>query len=93
MNFYAADSFEGYAPASSAAGGLPICAPSGAVLLTGKHSFVNGKIVNVLAFNWQQDNFPKLLQANGYRTDMIGKIHMDEISQGFDFFLVLPGQG
>jgi len=70
-----------------------ICAPSRAVLLTGKHSFVNGKIDNMAAFNWEQDNFPKLLQANGYQTAMIGKIHMDGIPQGFDFSMVLPGQG
>ena len=39
-----------------------LCAPSRAVLLTGKHSFVNGKVDNVQAFNWDQENFPKLLQ-------------------------------
>jgi len=44
-------------------------------------------------FNWDQDNFPKLLQANGYQTAMIGKIHLDGIPQGFDFSMVLPGQG
>lgn len=70
-----------------------ICAPSRAVLLTGKHSFINGKIDNMAAFDWEQDNFPKLLQANGYQTAMIGKIHMDGIPQGFDFSMVLPGQG
>ena len=70
-----------------------ICAPSRAVLLTGKHSFVNGKIDNMAAFDWEQDNFPKLLRANGYQTAMIGKIHMDGIPQGFDFSMVLPGQG
>ena len=70
-----------------------ICAPSRAVLLTGKHSFVNGKVDNVQPFNWDQPNFPKLMQANGYQTAMIGKIHLDGIPQGFDFSMVLPGQG
>ncbi|WP_372949115.1 sulfatase [Mariniphaga sp.] len=70
-----------------------ICAPSRAVLLTGKHSFLNGKVDNVQPFNWDQDNFPKLMQANGYQTAMIGKIHLDGIPQGFDFSMVLPGQG
>lgn len=70
-----------------------ICAPSRAVLLTGKHSFINGKIDNMAAFDWDQENFPKLLRANGYQTAMIGKIHMDGIPQGFDFSMVLPGQG
>jgi len=70
-----------------------ICAPSRAVLLTGKHSFVNGKVDNVMPFDWNQPNFPKLMQANGYQTAMIGKIHLDGIPQGFDFSMVLPGQG
>ena len=70
-----------------------ICAPSRAVLLTGKHSFVNGKVDNVQPFNWDQANFPKLLQANGYQTAMIGKIHLDGVPQGFDYSMVLPGQG
>jgi len=61
-----------------------ICAPSRAVLLTGKHSFINGKVDNIQHFNWDQDNFPKLMQANGYQTAMIGKIHLDGIPQGFD---------
>ena len=70
-----------------------ICAPSRAVMLTGKHSFINGKVDNAQPFDWGQDNFPKLLQANGYQTAMIGKIHLDGIPQGFDFSMVLPGQG
>src|SRR5690554_989731 len=62
-----------------------ISAPSRAVLLTGKHSFVNGKVDNLQSFDWDQPNFPKLLQANGYQTAMIGKIHLDGIPQGFDY--------
>jgi len=70
-----------------------ICAPSRAVLLTGKHSFINGKVDNIHPFNWDQENFPKILQSNGYQTAMIGKIHLDGLPQGFDFSMVLPGQG
>ena len=70
-----------------------ISAPSRAVMLTGKHSYINGKVDNMQPFNWDQDNFPKLLQANGYQTAMIGKIHLDGLPQGFDFSMVLPGQG
>jgi len=70
-----------------------ISAPCRAVMLTGKHSFINGKVDNVQPFNWDQDNFPKILQANGYQTAMIGKIHLDGLPQGFDFSMVLPGQG
>ena len=70
-----------------------ICAPSRAVMLTGKHSFVNGKVDNILPFDWEQDNFPKQLQKVGYQTAMIGKIHLDGLPQGFDFSMVLEGQG
>ena len=70
-----------------------ISAPSRAVLLTGRHSFMNGKVDNYHPFDWNQPNFPKLMQANGYQTAMIGKIHLDGIPQGFDFSMVLPGQG
>ncbi|WKN44669.1 sulfatase family protein [Tunicatimonas pelagia] len=70
-----------------------ICAPSRAVVLTGKHSFKNGKVDNIQPFDWDQDNFPKLLQANGYQTALIGKIHLDGLPQGFDHSMVLPGQG
>jgi arylsulfatase A-like enzyme len=70
-----------------------ICAPSRAVILTGKHSHINGKVDNIHSFNWEQDNFAKLLQKEGYETALIGKIHMDGLPQGFDYSSVLPGQG
>jgi len=70
-----------------------ICAPSRAVMLTGKHSFVNGKVDNHQPFNWDQDNFAKQLQLSGYQTAMIGKIHLQGLPQGFDYSNVLPGQG
>src|SRR5690554_2886400 len=70
-----------------------ICAPSRAVILTGKHSFINGKVDNVQPFDWDQDNFAKMLQKSGYATAMVGKIHLDGLPQGFDHSMVLPGQG
>ena len=70
-----------------------ICAPSRAVMLTGKYSHLNGKVDNEGGFNWNQMIFPKLLQKNGYQTALIGKIHLDGLPQGFDYSNVLPGQG
>ena len=70
-----------------------ICAPSRAVMLTGKHSHINGKVDNLQAFNWDQNNFAKMLQKAGYQTALIGKIHLNGLPQGFDYSNVLPGQG
>ncbi|MDP6964197.1 MAG: sulfatase-like hydrolase/transferase, partial [Planctomycetota bacterium] len=45
-----------------------ICGPSRATLLTGKHSHLNGKYNNGDGFNHDQQQFQKILQANGYQT-------------------------
>lgn len=71
-----------------------ICAPSRAVILTGKHSHINGKIDNSGArFDSTQATFPKILQASGYQTAVIGKWHLRSQPVGFDYWKVLPGQG
>ncbi|WP_304232036.1 sulfatase [Jiulongibacter sediminis] len=70
-----------------------ICAPSRAVILTGKHSHLNGKIDNNFPFDTTQMTFPQLLQANGYQTAMFGKLHFGNNPKGFDEFKILPGQG
>jgi arylsulfatase A-like enzyme len=70
-----------------------ICSPSRAVMLTGKHSFVNGRLANSGSFDWGQDNVAKQFKAAGYQTAMIGKIHLPGLPQGFDHFSILEGQG
>ncbi len=70
-----------------------ICAPSRAVLLTGKYSHINGQVDNVVPFDWDQANYPKMLQAAGYETALIGKIHLGGKPQGYNFSMTLPGQG
>jgi arylsulfatase A-like enzyme len=70
-----------------------ICAPSRAVILTGKHSHLNGKIDNYFPFDTTNITFPQLLQANGYQTAMFGKLHFGNNPKGFDEFQILPDQG
>ena len=70
-----------------------ICAPSRAVILTGKHSHINGKIDNIAKFDDSQMTFPQLFKENGYQTAMFGKLHFGNNPKGIDDFLILPGQG
>jgi len=70
-----------------------ICAPSRAVILTGKHSHINGQLTNGESFDGSQQTFPKLLQAAGYQTSIIGKWHLRSSPTGFDHWEVLRGQG
>ena len=71
-----------------------ICGPARAVVLTGKHSHINGFIDNENSvFDGDQQTFPKLLQAAGYETAIIGKWHLHSDPQGFDYWDILPGQG
>ncbi len=70
-----------------------ICAPSRAVILTGKHSHINGHIDNGKVFDGSQQTFPKLLRQRGYQTAMVGKWHLISDPTGFDYWTVLPGQG
>jgi arylsulfatase A-like enzyme len=79
-----------------------ICGPSRATILTGKHSHLNGYMVNTVLkdgkdftpqFDGSQQTFPKLLQQAGYQTAIIGKWHLGSKPTGFDHWEVLPGQG
>ncbi len=70
-----------------------ICAPSRAVLLTGKHSHINGKIDNRFPFDTSNVTFPQLFHDAGYQTAMFGKLHFGNNPKGFDQFKILPGQG
>lgn len=70
-----------------------ICGPSRATLLTGTFNHINGQIDNRTTFDGSQQTFPKILQAAGYQTALIGKWHLKSDPTGFDHWNILPGQG
>jgi len=70
-----------------------ICAPSRAVILTGKYSHLNGVINNGKRFDGGQQTLPKLLRQAGYQTAIVGKWHLKTPPTGFHYSNVLPGQG
>ncbi|WP_036383702.1 sulfatase [Muricauda sp. MAR_2010_75] len=70
-----------------------ICGPSRAVILTGKHSHINGFRMNGERFDNSQPTLPKHLKKLGYETAIVGKWHLHGKPAGFDYWDILNDQG
>ena len=78
-----------------------LCAPSRASILTGQYSHAHGVITNgggpqfynQPGLRANQTTFVSLLRDVGYHTALIGKWHLRSDPQGFDRWVVFPGQG
>ena len=72
-----------------------ISGPSRACILTGKFSHKNGFYDNggKTTFDGSQQTLPKLMQAGGYHTGIVGKWHLRSTPTGFDFYSIHYNQG
>ena len=70
-----------------------ICTPSRGSILTGQYSHINQVYTLNEPIPNGHPNIAKTLKQNGYETAVIGKWHLVEQPEGFDYFNVLPGQG
>jgi len=70
-----------------------ICTPSRAAILTGQYSHINQVYTLNEPLPKGHPTIAKTLGEQGYQTAVIGKWHLVEQPEGFDYFNVLPGQG
>jgi len=70
-----------------------ICTPSRANILTGQYSQTNGVLDLDGRLPAEKQYLPKELKQLGYQTAVIGKWHLKEAPDAFDYYNVLPVQG
>jgi arylsulfatase A-like enzyme len=70
-----------------------ICVPSRASILTGQYSHLNGVYLLSDALEPSVRTLAHEMQDGGYQTALVGKWHLKKEPAGFDYYMVLPGQG
>ncbi|MEM6885041.1 MAG: sulfatase [Verrucomicrobiota bacterium] len=70
-----------------------ICTPSRASIMTGQSSAVNGATDLDKDISLEQQYLAKEMRKAGYQTAVIGKWHLKEKPETFDYYKVLVGQG
>ena len=70
-----------------------ICTPSRATILTGQYSQVNRVYDLYDGLPGEQHYLPKEMKKAGYTTGIVGKWHLRESPNYFDYFAVIAGQG
>ena len=70
-----------------------ICTPSRATILTGQYSQTNGVLDLDGNLPQEKQYLPQELKKLGYQTAAIGKWHLKNAPEAFDYYNVLPVQG